>query len=103
MKIPDGPAFSSWHSLPEVPSSRTLPQVPSSRTLPYFAQRRLQVARNGVAAAPGADDAMVDDDLFASPTTAACALLGRSSNGRKAWKPSDGRPLNEIQEGEEGK
>lgn len=34
--------------------------------------------------------------LFVSPSTAAVALLGRSSNGWESWKAKDGRTLDEV-------
>lgn len=39
-----------------------------------------------------------DDHVFASPSTAADAVLGRSANGRTEWKTADGTTLKEIQE-----
>ena len=40
------------------------------------------------------------DCLFASPSTAAMVLLGRTSNGRKEWKTDEGLTLKQHQEGE---
>lgn len=45
-------------------------------------------------------DAEGTDYAFASPSTAARVLLGRSSNGRQEWKTRDGRSLKEVQESE---
>ena len=39
------------------------------------------------------------DCLFASPSTAAMVLLGRTSNGRKEWKTDEGLTLRQHQEG----
>ena len=36
------------------------------------------------------------DQLFGSPSTAAMALLGRTSNGWKEWKNADGITLDEL-------
>lgn len=36
------------------------------------------------------------DHLFGSPSMAALALLGRTSNGWKEWKTEDGRTLDEV-------
>jgi hypothetical protein len=35
---------------------------------------------------------------FASPSTAAAVVAGRSINGREHWKTKDGKTLKEIQE-----
>lgn len=45
---------------------------------------------------------LVQDYIFGSPSAAADALLGSSSNGRTEWKDAEGRSLKEIQ-GEEVK
>ena len=37
------------------------------------------------------------DRTFNSPSTAAGVILGRSANGRQAWKYSAGQTLSEIQ------
>jgi len=34
--------------------------------------------------------------LFVSPSTAAVALLGRTSNGWESWKSKDGRTLDQV-------
>ncbi|MCR4774372.1 MAG: GIY-YIG nuclease family protein [Prevotella sp.] len=39
---------------------------------------------------------LTSDKLFSSPSTAACMCLGRSSNGWKDWKDSEGKTLDEI-------
>ena len=36
------------------------------------------------------------DHLFNSPSMAAIALLGRTSNGWKEWKSQDGKTLDEL-------
>ena len=36
------------------------------------------------------------DHLFASPSMAALALMGRSANGWLEWKAADGRTLDEL-------
>lgn len=40
---------------------------------------------------------LVQDYIFSSPSAAAAALLGSSSNGRTEWKDAEGRSLKEIQ------
>lgn len=42
----------------------------------------------------------VQDYTFDSPSTAASVVLGRSTNGRVAWKDEAGRTLKELQVGE---
>jgi len=42
---------------------------------------------------------LAQDYTFASPSTAAGVLLGRSANGRIEWKADDGRTLKELQDG----
>lgn len=37
-----------------------------------------------------------EDYLFASPSAAAAAILGRSSNGWMEWRTKDGTPINDI-------
>ena len=43
---------------------------------------------------------LTQDYVFASPSTAAGVLLGRSANGRIEWKSRDGRTLKDFQESE---
>ena len=38
------------------------------------------------------------DYLFASPSTAAGVVLGRSANGRIEWQTKDGKTLKAVQE-----
>ena len=40
------------------------------------------------------------DFVFASPSTAAMVMLGRTANGRTEWKNSDGRTLKDVQTAE---
>jgi hypothetical protein len=40
------------------------------------------------------------DYVFASPSTAAGVVQGRSANGRVDWKTKDGRTLRDIQDAE---
>ncbi len=41
---------------------------------------------------------LTQDYVFNSPSSAACALTGRSANGRVEWKDKTGRTLKDIQE-----
>jgi hypothetical protein len=40
----------------------------------------------------------VEDYLFATPSAAAEAVLGRSSNGWKEWSDDDGNTLDELED-----
>lgn len=43
---------------------------------------------------------LTEDYVFASPSTAAMVMFGRTSNGRVEWKTADGRTLKELQTSE---
>lgn len=70
-----------------------------SSCAPYVNQLREAMIRNGVLAAREGVLVFTQDYVFNSPSTAAGAILGRSSNGREAWKNKDGRMLKELQDG----
>jgi predicted GIY-YIG superfamily endonuclease len=57
---------------------------------------RAQLLKAGVMRADGGDVVFVKDHLFGSPSMAALALLGRTSNGWREWKTTDGRTLDEV-------
>jgi len=59
---------------------------------------RKALVENGVLKASGDGYTFTQDYVFASPSTAAGVVLGRSSNGRVRWKTEDGRTLKEFQE-----
>ena len=40
---------------------------------------------------------LTEDYVFASPSTAAMVMLGRTSNGRIEWKTPAGQTLKELQ------
>ena len=58
-----------------------------------FRQRLLD---SGVMRDDGDTIVFEKDHLFGSPSMAACALLGRTSNGWKEWKSEDGVTLHEL-------
>ena len=60
---------------------------------------RAKLVQSGVARVEGERIVFAKDHLFGSPSTAAIALLGRSSNGWEAWKLPDGRTLDEVERG----
>lgn len=59
--------------------------------------QRAALIENGVLQATTDRYRFTQDHTFESPSTAAGVVLGRSSNGREAWKDPAGRSLKEIQ------
>jgi hypothetical protein len=59
---------------------------------------RSELRSNGVLIATDQYLTFTQDYTFSSPSTAAAVVLGRSSNGRVAWKDESGRTLKQIQE-----
>jgi glutathione S-transferase len=51
----------------------------------------------GIMVADGDRVTFAKDHLFRSPTMAAVALIGRTTNGWLQWKTQDGRTLDEIE------
>ena len=68
------------------PLRRSLPRTP----------RQTRVA-NGVLQQDGDIYVLTQDYEFRSPSSAAAAMEGRTSNGRVEWHDKDGRTLKEIQ------
>jgi len=68
----------------------------------YISAARSGLVENGVLRRDGEDYVFTQDYPFASPSTAAGVVLGRSANGRVEWKAKDGRTLKAIQEAEAG-
>jgi Domain of unknown function (DUF4357) len=66
---------------------------------PYLKQLREAMVANGVLASKNGILIFTQDYLFGSPSTAAGVVLGRSTNGREAWKTKDGKMLKEVQDG----
>jgi hypothetical protein len=66
--------------------------------LPGMLAKRQELIDLGVLAQQGTDHAFTQDYIFSSPSTAACVVLGRSSNGRLDWKDAQGRALKALQE-----
>jgi hypothetical protein len=71
-------------------------EVPSCHA--YLRELRAALIANGVLKPSTDGFVFTQDYVFASPSTAAGVVLGRSSNGRIEWKTSDGRTLRELQE-----
>ena len=66
----------------------------------YLSQQRRVLLDQGVFVDRGAYYEVAQDYVFASPSTAAGVLLGRSANGRTEWKTPDGRVLGAVQAGD---
>lgn len=73
-------------------------EVPSCHA--YLKELRSALVENGVMKTVGDGFKFEQDYVFASPSTAAGVIVGRSSNGRVEWKTKDGKTLKEIQEAE---
>lgn len=71
-------------------------EVPSCHA--YLKQLRAALITNGTLKASGDAYIFAQDYVFASPSTAAGVVLGRSANGRVEWVTKDGRTLKNIQE-----
>jgi Domain of unknown function (DUF4357) len=57
---------------------------------------RQQLVTDGIMAAQGGVYVFTRDHLFASPSMAAVALMGRSANGWGNWKTAQGQTLDEV-------
>lgn len=57
---------------------------------------RVKLLKNNIFKIEGDRVIFQKDHLFNSPSGAAVALLGRNSNGWRAWKDKDGRTLDEL-------
>jgi hypothetical protein len=73
-------------------------EVPSCHA--YLRDLRAALVENGVLKPAGDGYAFMQNYLFASPSTAAGVVLGRSANGRIEWKTKAGKTLKEIQDTE---
>ena len=63
---------------------------------------REKLVATGIARIEGDRIVFTKDHLFGSPSMAAIALLGRSSNGWETWKLADGRTLDQVHRGGTG-
>ena len=57
---------------------------------------RQQLATDGTLALQGGALVFTRDHLFASPSMAAMAVMGRSANGWVEWKTPQGQTLDEV-------
>jgi hypothetical protein len=78
-------------------SLATVVEAPSIHA--YLKELRAALTREGVLQLVGKSYALVQDYTFASPSTAAGVLAGRSANGREMWKTASGLTLKQVQEG----
>jgi hypothetical protein len=62
-----------------------------------FTKQRAHLVETGLLRLDGDVYTLTEDTLFTSPSTAACVLLGRQSNGRVEWKDAAGVTLKERQ------
>jgi Domain of unknown function (DUF4357) len=75
-------------------SKARVDSVPSIQ--PSQERIRQQLAAEGIMAAQGGAYVFTRDHLFASPSMAAVALMGRSANGWAEWKTPQGQTLDEV-------
>ena len=73
-------------------------EVPSCPA--YLKELRVALLDNGVLKPSGDGYIFTQDYVFASPSTAAGVVLGRSANGRIEWKTKGGKTLKQVQEAE---
>ncbi len=71
-------------------------EVPSCHS--YIRELRAALMANGVLTPDGGVFRFAQDYVFASPSTAAGVVQGRSANGRVDWKTKDGTKLKDLQE-----
>jgi predicted GIY-YIG superfamily endonuclease len=77
-------------------SQAALTEVPSAHA--YLREMRVKLVRSGVLVLSADRYVLSQDYTFNSPSTAAGVMLGRSANGRTAWKDALGRSLKDIQD-----
>ncbi len=64
----------------------------------YLSTLRKDLLAQGVIVDSGQNYTFAQDQVFSSPSTAAGVILGRTANGRKDWRNSEGKTLKELQE-----
>lgn len=75
-------------------STANLEEVPKVRKW-VTSQREALIQANVLKEMNGVFE-FIDDQIFSSPSAAACAVLGRSANGWMEWKNKDGKTLDEV-------
>ena len=71
-------------------------EVPSIHQ--YMSTLRKDFLAQGVIVEDGSHFVFTQDQVFNSPSTAAGVIQGRTANGRKDWRNSEGKTLKELQE-----
>ena len=64
----------------------------------YMSNLRKDLLEQGVLADNESHFVFTQDQVFGSPSTAAGVVLGRSENGRTAWKTKEGKTLKQLQD-----
>ena len=64
----------------------------------YMSTLRKDFLAQGVIVEDGSHFVFTQDQVFNSPSTAAGVIQGRTANGRKDWRNSEGKTLKELQE-----
>lgn len=78
-------------------SQASLQEAPSIHD--YLKELRSGLQKQGVLVPGNKGLVLTQDYPFASPSTAAGVLAGRSANGREMWKTNEGYSLKQVQEG----
>jgi hypothetical protein len=77
-------------------STAVLKQRPSAEKYPHALVKRKQLIDDGTLAEKDGFLVFTRDVEFSSPSVAAFAIRGGSSNGQKQWKTKDGRSLKQL-------
>lgn len=81
-----------------VRSGSNMAKKESNTIPPHVSGLRKALLGNNVVHKDGDGYVFIEDYKFASPSTAAGVVLGRSANGRTVWKDEEGQTLKDIQE-----
>ena len=76
--------------------SEAVTEAQPSISAGYRALREKLIAQGILVAADG-KMRFTQDQLFSSPSQAACVVVGHAINGRDAWRTSDGRTLSQLE------
>lgn len=69
-----------------------VPKIPS-----HASTLRKDLLEQGVVVEQGEHYVFTQDQVFSTPSRAACVILGNSSNGLTVWKTKEGKTLKELQ------
>ena len=87
--------FVDRHAVGVIEANARAVEVPSIHA--HGTQLRTTLTEKGLLVEAGPHLRLTEDYVFASPSTAAMIMLGRTSSGRVEWKTADGRTLKELQ------